>query len=88
MLAKRVFFSGRVQGVGFRYTAARIAGGFDVAGFVRNLGDGRVELVAEGPVGQVSGFLQQLKREMGGCIRSVDENEEIPAGCWHDFSIR
>ena len=45
---RRVVFSGRVQGVGFRFTCQSLARGFDVAGYVRNLADGRVELVAEG----------------------------------------
>ena len=43
-----VLFSGRVQGVGFRYTAKTVATGFEITGTVRNLPDGRVELVAEG----------------------------------------
>ena len=42
-----VFFSGRVQGVGFRYTAKTVATGFEITGIIRNLPDGRVELVAE-----------------------------------------
>ena len=45
---KTVFFSGRVQGVGFRYTAKTVATGFEITGTIRNLPDGRVELVAEG----------------------------------------
>src|SRR5688572_25537300 len=45
MAAKQVFYSGRVQGVGFRYTAKQLAAGFDVTGWVRNLPDGRVELL-------------------------------------------
>ena len=44
----RIFYSGRVQGVGFRYTVRTLALGFEVAGTVRNLSDGRVELTAEG----------------------------------------
>ena len=43
-----IFYSGRVQGVGFRYTAKTVAAGFEITGTVRNLPDGRVELVAEG----------------------------------------
>ena len=43
-----VLYSGRVQGVGFRYTAKTVAAGFEITGTVRNLPDGRVELVAEG----------------------------------------
>jgi acylphosphatase len=44
----QIFYSGRVQGVGFRYTVRSVALGFEVTGTVRNLADGRVELVAEG----------------------------------------
>ena len=47
MSAKRIFFSGRVQGVGFRFATKRIANGFDVCGWVKNLADGRVELHAQ-----------------------------------------
>jgi acylphosphatase len=43
-----VYYSGRVQGVGFRYTAKKVATGFDILGTIRNLPDGRVELIAEG----------------------------------------
>jgi acylphosphatase len=43
MTAKQVFYSGRVQGVGFRYTVKQIASGYEITGFVRNLPDGRVE---------------------------------------------
>ena len=48
MIAKRVFFSGRVQGVGFRYETKRIAMGYEVVGTVSNLEDGRVELCVMG----------------------------------------
>src|SRR6187455_864933 len=51
---RRVWYEGRVQGVGFRYTARGLAGGFPVSGYVRNLDDGRVELVAEGDAPVVS----------------------------------
>ena len=44
----QIFYSGRVQGVGFRYTAKTVAAGFEISGIVRNLSDGRVELIAEG----------------------------------------
>lgn len=46
MPAKQVLYSGRVQGVGFRYAVKRIAGGYEVTGWVKNLPDGRVELQA------------------------------------------
>lgn len=74
----QVFYEGRVQGVGFRYTARRAAAGFDVAGYVRNLPDGRVELVASGDAGEVDGFLQALRdSELAGHIES-EAAEVIP----------
>ena len=53
---RHVWFSGRVQGVGFRYTCQTLARGFDVAGLVRNLADGRVELVVEAGAGSPAGY--------------------------------
>jgi len=54
------FFSGRVQGVGFRYTAKTVATGFEITGLVKNLPDGRVELVAEGAQAELEAFLVEL----------------------------
>ncbi len=51
-----IFYSGHVQGVGFRYTAKSVATGYEIAGVVRNLPDGRVELVAEGPRAEWNNF--------------------------------
>ena len=61
-----VFYSGRVQGVGFRYSAREVACGFEVTGFVRNLPDGRVELVAEGEEEEVKAFLEAIHGEPSG----------------------
>lgn len=55
-----VFYSGHVQGVGFRYTAKTVATGFEVTGTVRNLPDGRVELVAEGSQTELEAFKAAL----------------------------
>ena len=60
----QVFYSGRVQGVGFRYTVKSVANGFEVTGTVRNLADGRVELIAEGSKDELDGFRQAI-RESG-----------------------
>ena len=57
----RALYTGRVQGVGFRDTAQRLAGRFAVSGFVRNLDDGRVELVAEGEPVEVNAFLDAIE---------------------------
>ena len=55
-----VFYSGHVQGVGFRYTAKTVAAGFDLTGCVRNLPDGRVALVAEGRREELDAFRAAL----------------------------
>jgi acylphosphatase len=52
----QVYFSGHVQGVGFRYTVQRLALGFDVTGWVKNLSDGRVEMLVEGERGELEAF--------------------------------
>ena len=57
----RVLYSGRVQGVGFRYTLRTLANGFEVTGTVRNLADGCVELVAEGSKDELDAFRQGIK---------------------------
>jgi acylphosphatase len=63
MIAKQVIFSGRVQGVGFRYHTKEIALGFDVVGWVRNLRDGTVELQVMGEQGEVGEFLAEITEE-------------------------
>ncbi len=72
------YFEGRVQGVGFRYTARNLAINFDVTGFVRNLPDGRVELVAEGPDREVNQFVEAVCDRMKSHIRQVDQKDEEP----------
>ena len=65
-----VLYSGRVQGVGFRYTAKTVASGYEVTGTVRNLLDGRVELVAEGTPEELEAFrLAILDAGLAGFIR-------------------
>jgi len=67
-----VFFQGHVQGVGFRYQARQVAQGFEVAGFVRNLPDGRVQLEAEGEEAEVAEFVAAVEAELEGYIRQVE----------------
>ena len=81
-------FSGTVQGVGFRYTTQRVADGFAVAGFVRNLADGRVEVVAEGPPGEIRRFVEAIRAKMGNCISNVEERAEPADGRFRAFEIR
>ena len=83
-----VYFSGRVQGVGFRYTTQRIAGRFSVTGFVRNLPDGRVHLVAEGTRNELTSFLQDLEQAMSGHIHESHRADEDATGEFAAFEIR
>jgi len=86
---RRVYYSGRVQGVGFRFTAERLAQRFRVAGFVRNLDDGRVELLAEGEAAEVAAFLDAVRREMDPYILDIQEERESPVDRpLRGFSIR
>ena len=71
-MAKLVYYSGHVQGVGFRATAASIARGHAIRGWVRNLPDRRVELFADGPAAVVEAFLAEVREEMAGYIHSED----------------
>jgi acylphosphatase len=71
----RIFYSGNVQGVGFRYTAKSVATGFEVNGTVRNLPDGRVELIAEGVQDELEAFRQALRDSgLGHFVRNEDIN--------------
>lgn len=63
MIARRVIFEGRVQGVGFRYTTKDIAKGFDVCGTVKNLPEGTVELEVMGEREEVEAFLKEIAEE-------------------------
>jgi len=74
MTARHVFYTGRVQGVGFRYSTKRIASGFDVTGWVKNLMDGRVELFAQAyDAGELESFLEEIQRSsLGSHIKQCD----------------
>ena len=86
-VCKHVYYSGRVQGVGFRYTAQRLAEGYPITGYVRNLPDGEVELVVEGPAEQVEAFLTALAQRMGHYIDQTTVHEEVSGG-YQGFNIR
>ena len=83
-----VFYSGRVQGVGFRYQALQVAQGFEVAGYVRNLTDGRVELEAEGSAAEVEAFLDAVTERMEGLIKDTERDVEKAEPRFKGFSIR
>lgn len=88
MIRKTVHYAGRVQGVGFRYTTQRVARGHEVTGYVRNLRDGRVELVAEGERAAVDAFLAGVADAMSGHIDDVHVDETAASGEFRDFGLR
>ncbi len=85
---REVFFTGRVQGVGFRYTVRSLAARSAVAGFVRNLPDGRVHLVVEGAAEEIAGFMDAVKHEMERYISDIQETERPGDGRLQEFEIR
>jgi acylphosphatase len=83
-----VYFSGHVQGVGFRYTALHVAREFEVAGFVRNLPDGRVLLEAEGATAEIAAFVRAIEEAMPGYIRNVERRADERPPQFRGFAIR
>jgi len=88
MQRRTYFFSGRVQGVGFRYTAQHIAHQHQVTGYVRNLPDGRVELVMEGEDAEMDQVVQSLRQVMNHHIQRVDFSTAPANGEFHQFAVR
>jgi acylphosphatase len=82
------YFTGRVQGVGFRYAALQAAREFEVAGFVTNLSDGRVHLEAEGARDQVDAFIAAVQERMHGHVRKVERQSSVRAAQFAGFTIR
>jgi acylphosphatase len=83
-----VIFSGRVQGVGFRYTVCRTAEKFKVTGFVRNLWNGNVELKAEGTQQELNRFLLEIRTSaVGRYITKIDVNWTEATGLFEQFGI-
>lgn len=73
MTGRHVFYEGRVQGVGFRWTTKNLARGYDVVGWVKNLPDGRVEMQVSGEADEVDAFLEAIEEsELKSHIRKVD----------------
>jgi acylphosphatase len=83
-----VFYSGRVQGVGFRMTVRQVACGYEVTGAVRNLPDGRVELIAEGAKEELEAFLKGVEEsELSGFIGAARVDWQKVQGNFRGFSI-
>lgn len=79
MITYQIYYEGKVQGVGFRVTVLGLARGFDVAGEVKNLPDGRVHLLLQGEKEEVEDFLQAIREsELSGHISSEQKTETPP----------
>jgi acylphosphatase len=83
-----VFYSGRAQGVGFRATVRHVARGYDVTGQIRNLADGRVELIAEGMKPELQAFLEAIATgELCSYIGARPETWSAATGAFRGFTI-
>ena len=80
--------SGWVQGIGFRFTAERLAEGLGVLGRVSNLGDGRVEVVAEANEETLKDFLSQISNIFSRYIQDVDVSWGPATGEFKDFGVK
>ena len=88
MIARQIFYEGRVQGVGFRFTCKQIARGYEVTGWVRNLPDGRVELQCSGERDEVDGFLEAIaESELKSHFKSVTAIPIPPLAGLRGFEI-
>ncbi len=82
--ARRFFVSGRVQGVGYRYFVADTAELMGIAGYTKNLADGRVEVYAIGTSAQLREFARELQR--GPTLAAVTDVSEVEAEILPAFS--
>lgn len=83
----RVVYTGRVQGVGFRATAVMLAQEFPISGWVRNLSDGRVELLAEGERQHVEAFLTAIRHYWGPAIHDEQADWRPATGTYRGFRV-
>lgn len=83
-----ILFSGRVQGVGFRVTTSQVARDMGVTGWVRNLTDGRVELVGEGPAGQSRELVRRICHLTHGEVSDWSLVPAAATGEFHRFEVR
>ena len=86
-VTEQILFSGRVQGVGFRWTTEHFANDLQLSGFVRNLPDGRVEAVVAGSGGSIQKLVDRLRERFGDGIRDVQRHIFEHAGAFEGFAI-
>ena len=86
-IARHILFIGHVQGVGFRYTVQRIAGRYGLAGYVRNLSDGTVEMLVQGSSEDIDLCLEEIDAEFPGHIHERKVRQVPPSPRYTDFRI-
>lgn len=87
MVAKHIIFSGRVQGVGFRFTAHRMAGRHQLTGYVRNVRDGTVEMFAQGLAEDIDDCIREIQDYLASYVRDVEVEEVPPNPTYKEFRI-
>ena len=85
---RELVFSGHVQGVGFRATAASLARRHSVRGFVRNLPDGSVEIIVEGAAPAIARFVDEVRAVFSNHIRDERDSQKPATGEFVDFQVR
>jgi len=85
---RTILYTGTVQGVGFRWTTERVLADVSVSGYVRNLADGRVELVVEGEPSQTEAAAERIRRALGPHIRDEAQQLGAATGEFRGFGIR
>lgn len=88
MIRYDMTFTGRVQGVGFRYTTLHVARSHRVTGWVRNEADGSVKCVAEGEQAELDRFVAAVKQAMNGCIENMELRTRPATSEFKDFIVR
>ena len=87
MVQAHIFYSGMVQGVGFRYTTRRIAKSHGLQGWAKNLSDGRVEVLVHGTREAIEKMIKELDSHFGSYIREKNIDFTDPQGQFKDFQI-
>lgn len=83
-----VWFTGLVQGVGFRYETFKIAKGYEVTGYVENLSDGRVHLLAQGTASETRAFVEAISESLSDYVRETEERSRPCQSTLGSFEIR
>lgn len=87
-IRRRILFYGRVQGVGFRYTTVSIARRYPVVGYVRNLPNGSVELVAEAKPSVLDQFVADIAAQFAGHIQQQETHDVVRDEVFDTFGTR